>query len=87
MAIRMEKKRKIHTADIETGKKEGNFEEFVTKEGKDEASDHEHDRHNGRANCDLADVYSLEKYERGMHVRMFMAMGQCCLSLVAKEKA
>lgn len=57
------KKRKIHTTDVETGKEEGNFEEFVAKEGKDEASNHEHDRHNGRADCDLADVYSLEKYD------------------------
>lgn len=58
MVVRIEKRGKIHTTDVETGKEESNFEELVAKEGKDEAGDHEHDCHNGGADCDLADLYS-----------------------------
>lgn len=48
-----------HTTDVEAGEEEGNPEELVTKEGKDETGDHEHDRHNGGADCDLVEVYFL----------------------------
>lgn len=63
MVVRIEKRSKIHTTDVETGKEESNFEELVAKEGKDEAGDHEHDCHNGGADCDLADLYSLERHD------------------------
>jgi hypothetical protein len=42
-------------ADIETGEEEGDFEEAVTKESKDEAGDKQDNGNNGSRDCDLFD--------------------------------
>jgi hypothetical protein len=49
------------TEDIETGDEEGDFEEAVTKESKEEAGDHQDNGDNGSRDSDLCDIYCSGK--------------------------
>lgn len=80
-----EREKKKHnkklTEDVETGEEEGDFEEAVTKESKDEAGGNQDNGNNGSRDSDLCDTYSYcKRTRRGKDIVSFN--GLCIVNMI-----